>query len=125
MKIEFRAMGVAIITITGAWLVGCGAEATEPTESSTSELNPSCFDTIDAPVGSAQWRAELDACIAAATKKSGTPNNGSSQSQSCRTGIQCTNGACVCTDGPRKGQSCVGSSSTAANSCSVACKVCD
>lgn len=128
MTIDCRTLAVIM---SAAWLFGCGAEATEPepepSEQSTSPLGASCVGSIEAPVGSAAWRAELDACIDKATQqpaKPKTPPSGGN-GQSCRTGIQCTNGACVCTDGPRAGQSCDGSTSTSAKSCSVACKVCE
>ena len=148
MKFVSSMLGMLGVTMmmSGAWLLGCAEEATEPSESSTSELKPSCVSEIDAPVGSKAWRAALDACIAETTaqasKGSGTPSTSppspapapapqpaptppTGGNQSCQTGIQCSNGACICTDGPVAGKSCDGTTKTGTKSCSVMCKVCN
>ena len=113
-------------------LVGCAGEAAdEGIESDTSGLDKGCVDKIQAKVGSPAWKAALEACVAEAKAgggaggqagKPGQSQQGSSSSaKGCSVAVQCNNGACQCSAGPKKGTACDGKSATGANSCSVVC----
>jgi hypothetical protein len=135
-------------------LVACSSDPppSEPKGSTSSHLSVSdCMQGIQAPIGSAEWQAEIRQCAQAQAdeaKQTGgahtpsTPNvpdvpatpptpsipdvpsgDGSGQGQSCTSGIQCINGNCSCTSGPNKGQSCDGAS-TGPDGCSAICNYC-
>ena len=128
-------LGMALVAFT---LVACGAEDEEKTDSSSDSLSASCITQIQAPPGSAAWRAALDACLAGAGDVGGGGGGGGvpgggwggwggqgGGGQSCTQGTQCINGSCSCTSGPAKGQACDGTTVSNPNSCSVLCKSCN
>jgi hypothetical protein len=124
-------------------LVGCGG-AEEKTASNSDQLSAGCFSSIEAPPGSAAWRAELDACLADADDVPGggepaDPDDGEgfpgqpgepgddgagAGGGGCVSGISCTNGSCTCSAGANKGAACDGTKATGADSCSVLCNSC-
>ena len=122
-------------------LAACTAETPEEgIESDTASLEKGCIDKIAAKVGTPEWKAAVEACVADAKKgggaagqpgeskpgapgKPGQAQQGSSSSANgCSVSVQCNDGGCQCGAGPKKGVACDGKSTTGPNSCSVVCK---
>jgi hypothetical protein len=127
-------MGIVVMAFG---IAGCAEDPPEEQEASTaSNLSAGCVRGIQAPVGSAAWRAELQRCLSedAPATSPGAPGGGGGgggqaspgqPGQSCSSSIQCTNGSCTCGGGgPNQGRACVGSRSTGDDSCSVLCRSC-
>lgn len=116
----------ATVVAIGALSMACSAESTESeqdaVETSSDALSAGCFSRSAAPVGSPEWRAAFESCLAEAQAAGGgaAPSGG----QSCSVSTQCINGACTCGSGPSRGASCDGRSTTGAESCSVKCRSC-
>lgn len=137
-------LGTAVVVAIGALVAACsgstkGGNVDDGVESSNDALSASCFAQISAPVGSDEWRKELDACIADAKaaaadaqgaapppdpQDDGAGDDPGAGGTACSSSIQCSNGACTCGAGPNKGQSCDGAATTGASSCSVRCQYC-
>lgn len=132
-------LAMAALTTT---MMACAAEApTEETGQTEDHYDIACASGINAPMGSAAWREELQKCFAASGAGGGGggydpgstgggggydpgTNGGGGGGQSCSQSTRCTNGSCSCSAGPNKGQTCDASKVTGATSCSVVCRYC-
>jgi hypothetical protein len=106
----------------------CSADTTEEKTGKTEDhFDVGCVQSIQAPAGSAAWRAALQACLSDVGSAGGDytpPAPGNGGGQSCSISTSCFNGTCTCGSGPNKGSVCDGSLPSGATSCSELCSVC-
>lgn len=126
MKDRFKVIAVAIVL---AAISACASDTDEGTETSA-EAQSACKPT--GTVGSDAWRASLKACVDGASKGSGgaAGKDGTAKKETgggtCTLSIRCNgNEPCKCGSGPNAGQTCDGSASAGAASCSQKCRHCE